>query len=69
MTDNTAPKKTLDEFIEDRSTLQRLHAPSMRFTEGSDRDLAYRQERALDYALDMIGHLLVRIEELESREN
>lgn len=68
MSNDSAPaKKTMDEFIHDRSTLQRLHAPTMRFTEGSDRDIAYRAERSLDYALDMIGHLLVRIEELEAR--
>lgn len=63
-------RKTLDQFTNDLNALNRLDAPAIQPLNGSDADREYRVESKLAYALDMIGHLLKRIEHLEAtRDN
>lgn len=65
--DGERERKTWEQYREDRRKLGQLEAPAMRVTIGSTRNVEYQKEAALDYTLDMVGHLLWRIEELEQR--
>ncbi|WP_279367368.1 hypothetical protein [Microbacterium testaceum] len=60
-------RKSYEEYVNDRRKLAGLQAPAMRVTIGSDRDVEFQKEATLTYTLNMVGHLLERIEVLEKR--
>lgn len=70
MTEETEPfeRPTLAQYVADRKKLLALRAPrGVMYVTDDERDVAFRQQQSLEYALATIGHLLRRIEELEAR--
>lgn len=71
MAENEIDDMTTDDLLEhfrtERRKIQNLRVPSIRMTNGSDADEAYRVEVSADYALAFIDVLLQRIKMLEDR--
>jgi len=66
MTDAANAPKTLQEYAADRAMLNTMKLPMMKNLEGSPVDQEYRVSQKVEYLLGMVGHLLKRVEALET---
>ena len=60
------PPKTLEQYAEDRAKLAVLKAPPKFAFALAGIDLEYRRDQKVEYLLGMVGHLLKRVEALET---